>query len=44
MWSAFAFGSRAANAPQNTPHTSQLFKSVRLSGSLGMPAGKPTTR
>ena len=39
-----ALGSRAANAPQNTPHTSQLFSRVRLSGSFGIPAGKPTTR
>ena len=38
------FGSRIVNAPQKTPHTSQLFNKVRLSGRRGMPAGKPTTR
>ncbi len=44
IWAAFAFGSRAAKAPQKTPQTSQLLRRVRLSGSFGMPAGKPTTR
>ena len=41
---AFALGSRIAKAPQKTPRMSQLLSKVRLSGSFGMPAGKPTTR
>ena len=43
-WALNFTGSRAVNAPQNTPHTSHDFSSVRLSGSRAMPAGKPTTQ
>ena len=41
---AWPSGSRITAAPQNTPRTSQDLSNVRLSGSFGIPAVKPTTR
>ena len=44
MLARWAAGSRSVQEPQNTPRTSQLFSSTRLSGSFGIcPAAKPTT-
>src|SRR4029077_2721704 len=37
-------GWRAVNSPQNTPMIWQLLSKVRLRGSFGIPAVKPTTR
>ena len=45
IMAAFAWGSRLAKSPQNTPTSEAPLSSGRFSGSAGMgPEAKPTTR